>query len=77
MEYKGIKLPNYFSPKWANHSIYNGLRVIVFVRNMERKSKPNYSYLKIFDLFDLFRKIEPLILLAFTRVCRQIEIFLI
>ena len=32
---------------------------------------------KIFDLFDLFRKIEPLIFLVFSMVCRHIEIFLI
>ena len=31
------KLPNYFSPKWANHSIYNGLMVVLIVRNMERE----------------------------------------
>ena len=33
------KLPNYFSPKWANHSIYNGLMVVLNVRNMERNYK--------------------------------------
>ena len=31
----------------------------------------------IFDLFDLFRKIEPLIFLVFKGVSEQIEIFVI
>ena len=39
MKYKGIKLPNYFSPKWVNHSIYKGLMVVLNVRNMERNYK--------------------------------------
>ena len=68
MEYKGTKLPNYFSPKWANHSIYKGLRVIVFVRNMEREIR---------KLEKFFRKIEPLIFLVFKGVSEQIEIFVI
>ena len=33
------KLPNYFSPKWANHSIYKGLMVVLNVRNMERENQ--------------------------------------
>ena len=37
------KLPNYFTPKWVNHSIYKGLRVVHNVRNMEREKLPNYS----------------------------------
>ena len=31
------KLPNYFSHKWNNYSIYNGLMVVLNVRNMERE----------------------------------------
>ena len=33
------KLPNYFSHKWNNYSIYNGLMVVLNVRNMERNYK--------------------------------------
>ena len=32
---------------------------------------------KFFDLFDLFRKIEPLLFLVFQGVSEQIEIFVI
>ena len=30
-------MPNYFTPKWVNHSIYKGLRVVHNVPNMERE----------------------------------------
>ena len=69
MEYKGTKLPNYFSPKWDNHSIYNGLIVVLIVRNMERN--------KCSICLDLEPHSEPLIFLVFKGIPEQIEIFLI
>ena len=67
--YNHKKLPNYFSPKWANHSIYNGLMVVLIVRNMERN--------KCSICLDLEPHSEPLIFLVFKGVSEQIEIFLI
>ena len=46
MDNKEIKMPNYFTPKWAKHSIYKCLMVVHNVPNMEREKLPNYSVVK-------------------------------